>query len=326
MSWVAVGSAAVTVVGGAINSKSQSAAANRAAKASAPYNISGPFGSITYGPDHNANFSLGQTGDAFSTMAQQLGMDTLGNYKANPLDAVTPDIQSNYNSTSALLGKTGGQQAQNSDNLFAALQQFGNDPTAIGNHMYQLLRAQAQPGQDQAYNDLQQKLYSQGRLGTSGGGTEFKGFFDSANQADTGRQIAGAQFGAQYQNQLQQQFGAATTAAQNTATQRYSLAGDLLKTGMSINSDNVGQSGQLQGLYQQMFAPLMQAGGFGQSGNQAGANYQYGAARDQNNMWSDAIGGIAGLFKGGTAGGGTPSGGGSPPPAQDPALNMNPTG
>lgn len=299
MTWGAVIGGVVSVGTSMYSANAQKGAANRAALAGGAKNTNGPFGSVNY-DSGTANYDLGPNGDQFSSLAQSLGLSTLGNYSANPYDALTPDIKGGYSNAMDVLRGTGDQQNTNASGLFSALQGLGNDPTAIGNNMYHMLSAQAAPGQSQMFNGLQNKLFAQGRLGSSGGGNEFKGFFDSANNADIGRQIAGAQFGQGWQKQLQDQYGNATNAAQGTAMARYGLASDLLKTGNNANASTIGNASGLQGLFNSMFQPLFQSQGLGIDAGKAGqygADKQYDAAQNQTNAITDSIGSIVNAYQ-----------------------------
>lgn len=307
MSWIAVGSAAVSVVGGAVSANQQKGAANRAAAAAAPYSVSSPFGSVTYGDNHSINYGLGQTGTDFSSLAQQLGLQTLqqgysagGNPSYNAGLAATQGNQ--------LLTTLGNNDAGLAQNYFAALQNMGASPQDVANNQYQLLSKQAAPGNEQAFNTLQQKLFSQGRLGTSGGGVDMQALMDSQAQADLGRQISSQQLGLQAQSQLASLYGSASGSAAQRVTDRFNLANNFLASGNQLNAQTIQNAAGLQGLYNDMFAPLLgneHIQGAAESGIAAGrasapgAGLVYGAATNANNAYTNAFSQLAPAVAGG---------------------------
>ena len=62
-----------------------------------------------------------------------------------------------------------------------------------------LLRDQAQPFEERAFQDLQQNLFSTGRLGTSGGALQTEAFARGLGQADLDRQLVANQEGRNFQ-------------------------------------------------------------------------------------------------------------------------------
>jgi len=76
-------------------------------------------------------------------------------------------------------------------NLFSAgvqNQLAAGDMTGLQNQELATLRAAAQPQQDRMFNQLQNRLFSQGRLGSTGGAQDMEGLFNAFNQADLGFQ------------------------------------------------------------------------------------------------------------------------------------------
>lgn len=73
-----------------------------------------------------------------------------------------------------------------------------------------LLRQQAQPFENRAMNDLQNRQFSMGQLGTSGGGLQTEAFARGLGQADLQRQLDASQEGRNFQNNA---MGLATGAA-----------------------------------------------------------------------------------------------------------------
>jgi hypothetical protein len=152
------------------------------------------------------------------------------NFFGDPSQFQTQALQGQQLGNFGLQQAQGGYGGQNflnqGQNLLGPYQQqnFSNlggnlltnfDPNAASADYTNLLRAQAQPGEQQAASSALTKLFGSGRLGTTGGMNAYQGLMDSQNQADIGRQIAGQQFGLQQQLQAQQGRDAALTAEQN---------------------------------------------------------------------------------------------------------------
>lgn len=67
-----------------------------------------------------------------------------------------------------------------------------------------LLREQAQPQEQRQFNQLQQNLFSTGRMGTTGGALQTEAFARGLGQADVQRQLASQDLGQQLAQQSQQ--------------------------------------------------------------------------------------------------------------------------
>lgn len=106
-----------------------------------------------------------------------------------------------------------GQQALNqamtgSQNLFGQAQQVaGQDVNGLINGRLDLLQQQAAPGEQQQQQALEQRLFNQGRLGTTGGSRNIEAFARGLGQADLGRQMAAQDLGLQAQQQNLQTAG-----------------------------------------------------------------------------------------------------------------------
>ena len=87
----------------------------------------------------------------------------------------------------------------------------GQDPQAIAQQRLDLLREQARPFEERAFANLQDNLFSTGRLGTTGGSLQTEAFARGLGQADLSRQIAASAEGRAFQNQ-------ALTGARNLTT------------------------------------------------------------------------------------------------------------
>jgi len=93
-----------------------------------------------------------------------------------------------------------GQQFNQAGDQFnlRQLQSLGG-PEQVRNRELDLLRQQAQPFEDRAFQNLQESQFATGRAGTSGGGLQTEAFARGLAQADTGRQLAATQVGQQQQ-------------------------------------------------------------------------------------------------------------------------------
>jgi hypothetical protein len=117
------------------------------------------------------------------------------------------------------------------------------DPTAMGNQYTNMLRQQAQPGEQQAANSMASRLFGSGRLGTTGGQGMMGELVNQQNQADLGRQIAGQQFGLQQGLMAQQGYDQARANQQ----------------GLMLNQFGANQQGQMNqfGIDQGMFGRML---------------------------------------------------------------------
>lgn len=88
-------------------------------------------------------------------------------------------------------------QAALQQSLFGgAGQQFADASQGFGDYRQQtldLLRQEAKPEEDRALANLQNTLFAQGRLGSSGGGLQMEAFARGLGQADLARQLAAGQ-------------------------------------------------------------------------------------------------------------------------------------
>lgn len=76
----------------------------------------------------------------------------------------------------------------------------GQDPQAVAQQRLDLLREQAQPFEARQFQNLQENLFSTGRLGTSGGGLQTEAFARGLGQADLSRQLAASAEGRAFQS------------------------------------------------------------------------------------------------------------------------------
>jgi hypothetical protein len=192
------------------------------------------------------------------------------------------------------------------------------DPNQASSDYTNLLRQQAQPGEQQAAASALSRLHGSGRLGTTGGQNAYQSLMDSQNQADIGRQIAGQQHGLGQQLMAQQGRDAALTSEQNRqlggfgANQQgmmnqYGLAQGLGATGSGLMGSafqnaamglGVGQQADSFGYNRQMGQNQAQydRGIFGNMTDfdrQVGLNQMgYDRSRDMNQMGFDRAMGV----------------------------------
>lgn len=100
-----------------------------------------------------------------------------------------------------------------------------------------LLRSQAAPMESRAMDDLQNRQFSMGQLGTSGGAMQTEAFARGLAQADTDRQLQAAQEGRNFQNNA---MGLAQGAA--------GMGTGLRNTEAQLLQDAFGRFGTLQGM------------------------------------------------------------------------------
>lgn len=229
-----------------------------------PQQVFSPFGNVM--SDGNTTQFQAPT-DPFSVLPQELIGES-----ANYAD---------------LLGSQQGLYGEMGAGYLGELADMGYDPQAAAQSRYDMLTQAAQPEQNRMFQGLEQKLFNQGRLGTSGGGEAFRGFFEAQNQADMNRQLTAQDFAMQQQNHLASLGTGFAGQATSAAANRYGLASDLL-----------GQS-------RAMFEPMAQLGNFalGAGAPNTTADTQAQIAAGQTSSEYDTYGRIAkealpGIFQG----------------------------
>lgn len=104
-----------------------------------------------------------------------------------------------------------------SNPFFAAanqeLEQGSRDFGQLANDRLDLLRSQARPAEQRAANNLADRLFSSGQLGTTGGAQIFGELALSQEQADIGRQLAAFDFASQERQQNFQNAAGLNTQA-----------------------------------------------------------------------------------------------------------------
>jgi hypothetical protein len=181
-----------------------------------------------------------------------------------------------------------------------------------------LLREQAAPFENRAYNSMQNKLFSQGRLGSTGGGRDIEAFARGLGQADTSRQLdsmgfAEQLYGRDQQNALaQRQMGANLfSGGVGNWMQGINSAGQLGQLGMGAATGQynlgMGWNNAGYGRAQDRLARTSEMFGFGQDIAGAGAQ--------QAGTWMNLLSGLTGeqskMYEQGlrAAGPSTPQGG-----------------
>lgn len=114
------------------------------------------------------------------------------------------------------------------------------DVSALTAEHLGLLREQAAPFEQRAFNSLQDNLFATGRMGTTGGGIQTEAFARGLGQADLARQLAAFDVGQQAQ-----------ASAANRALARFGVAQSLFDS----------QMGARAGSIQQLLAALQGFGG-----------------------------------------------------------------
>jgi hypothetical protein len=200
----------ISLLGGMMQKKSE----KKAAAGMNPWGVDGLFGNVAFDPSSQrafinadrhqtdirnllggnaAHLLSGGGNSGFLNFAQGLGNEQLpalfGQYQ-DALGGLPSDAFSQYQSQMG--------QAQGIAN---------QDLQGLMGQKLQLLRDQAAPQEQAAFNSLQNNLFSTGRMGTSGGGMMMERFARGLGQADTERQLAAQQLGIQAQNQNLQQAG-----------------------------------------------------------------------------------------------------------------------
>lgn len=231
MTWGAIASAAVSAGVGIYNANKQAKATKQAAAATAPnpYGVMTPFGTMS---NDNGVLSYQMAQNPFMGLLSSVGTASLANAGTAPgsfLYGADPELAAAYKGLS------------------------GPELEAAGNERYSLLTQLAQPEQQRSKNALQDSLFAQGRLGTTGGGIQQEAFQNAANMADLQRQLAGQDWA---QQQASNRFSAALNAVgsgQRGQEQQWNMG-----TGAITSQGNI-------------FGQLLQAGsqGIGAGGGQA---------------------------------------------------------
>lgn len=265
MTWGAVAGAGVGLVGSLLGGKSQPKNTSTPFR---PYAVSNLWGGQTIDRTNGTLTSnLSDFGQRISDMgmfgAERTLADMYGNTQrgSNFADMGATDYMGTYGSVQgyglpnqglyagadAAMGQYGnlfGNLAQQSaQNPYAVQQmQLGQQFMGAAPQSYQdvaasrlgLLRDQAAPFEERAANSLQNRLFSQGRLGSTGGGRDIEAFARGLGQADTSRQLDA-------QTMAEGLYG----RDQQYAAQQQAMGANLFSGGANNWMQGLGQAGQL---------------------------------------------------------------------------------
>lgn len=268
----ALGSIGAGLIGNNQQNKQVQGAANR----TLPYSSSSDFGSVEFG---NGGFDLDLPDSPFATLMQQLSTAGAANYgatTADPLSALPPEIRNQFMGAMSMNQSAAG-------GAFGALNALGFDPQAAANNRYQLLNQQAAPGEARARSSLEERLFQQGRLGTSGGGLATEALGNVQSQANLGRQMAGADYAMGQQRQL-------ADMAQGFSTNAANIGGSAINTAENRRMNMLNGAIQSNDAYQGMFQPLLQMAqlGINAGGGQTGTLKMLGdQAKDNGALYGD---------------------------------------
>jgi hypothetical protein len=199
------------LLGGLFGKKSS----QQAAASMNPWNVSGMFGSASFDPrTRTANLTGDPMQQQLRGMMGQNAMDIFsGNTPYSPFMGFSQGLGNNElpalfgQYQEALQGMPTDAYNQYQGQLSNAQGIANQDTQGLMANRLQLLRDQAAPFEGRAMDSLQNRLFSQGRMGSTGGGLEMEAFGRGLGQADTERQMQAQQLGIQAQNQNLAQAG-----------------------------------------------------------------------------------------------------------------------
>lgn len=186
-------------------------------------------------------FGSGDMTNAWQGLQAQLGQDAnpffqqaIGNMQGAQGFAQGAGMQ-------GLLGGMAGLNPQQAFNqaggFFGQAQNLmgqAGDVQGLINDRYNALSQAAAPGEERAYNSLQQKLFSQGRLGSTGGSRDIEAFARGLGQADLSRQMEAQNLGLATQGQLMNQAAQFGGLGSSLLGQGYGAAGQLGSLGQGM--------------------------------------------------------------------------------------------
>jgi hypothetical protein len=170
----------------------------------------------------------------------------------------------------------------------------------VADNTLSLLREQAQPFESRAFQDLQENLFSTGRLGTSGGALQTEAFARGLAQADIGRQLQAQEEARRVQTQaLQQATGLAgigtgvrgledelLQSAFGRFAQTAGLAADVTGQRFQQNLANAGLGIQQR---QDFFGNVLQSLPVGQALRQADLDFALRALQGQGALFEQSM-------------------------------------
>jgi hypothetical protein len=213
-----------------------------------PWSGSSPYGTSTFNPN-TKSFSLTPGQNPFSQIFNVGGMQSLGNAFSAPGSAyygAAPEV-------TAAAGALGGQgQADEAAGRLSALRQI------------------AQPWEQRAQNSLNDRLFSMGTAGTTGGGIQQTAFQEAQNDADLKRTLAAQDWA---QSRSMDRF--------STAMQAVGQGGQMQQQQYNIGSGSLGNINNL-------FQMLMNQANVG-VGSAAGAPPQLASQANQSTFNSTIL-------------------------------------
>lgn len=213
-----------------------------------PWSGTSQFGTTTFNPK-TRSFSLNQAQNPFSQLFNVGGLQSLGNAFSAPGSAyygAAPEIAN------------------------AANAMFGPEQDAAAAGRLSALRQIAQPWEQRAQNSLNDRLFSMGTMGTTGGGIQQTAFQEAQNDADLKRSLAAQDWA---QSRSMDRF--------NTALQAVGQGSQQQQQQYNIGSGSLGNIGN-------MFQMLLNQANVG-VGSGAGAPPQLAAAANQSTFNSTVL-------------------------------------
>ena len=284
----------------------------------------GLFNNAGFQQAFGSNDMAGAFGQAQGSLQQQMNpFFGAGAFQQNAANVNNLGNQFAQQTASGPQDFSGGLQ----QNLFAqgaANQQAAGNQSQLFNNSLSTQRQAAQSGQDRLFNKLNDKLFSTGQLGSTGGSQQLQGLFDSFAQQDLGfqnnafgqaqqqQQFLGNLGGQQIQQGqgfLGQNLGQFNQNA-NNAAQFAQLGGGFEGQGFNQNlqslqqnqsagnqrlSNAMGLFGQGADIFGQQFGLGLGAQGANQAQNQFGLDSVLGLMNSENNRISAVGQGAAGL-------------------------------
>lgn len=139
-----------------------------------------------------ANSIMGGFYDLYGRSAPQVSVQGINPYMLGAVPQVSAQNTAGVD-MSGLFSSAGNnpyalEQMQMGRNL------MGNSYQDVADQQLALMRQQAAPHEERATNSLMQRLFNQGRMGSTGGGRDIEAFARGLGEADLSRQLAANQF------------------------------------------------------------------------------------------------------------------------------------
>lgn len=193
-----------------------------------PYNIFGPSGSAGF-MGNNAFLENNPQSQYLNDMYSGGAGGLFGNYLngQNGGPGNINELAGEYDQSNA---GSGGQGMMDLGNQF--LGQLGStDPNQLASSYASNIRSLEAPAESRAANGLATRLFSQGRLGATGGQSMFGELMNQQNQAEIQRQIAGQQYAGNEQSRLGQLGSNLQTMGYGRVQDRFNRAQSLFGAG-----------------------------------------------------------------------------------------------